>query len=560
LYKYGYDSQQNLVSVIWPDGAKRHYVYADPRFPHALTGLIDEDGQRYASWIYDANGRAISSEHANGVDRYLLGYADNAAPATTITDPLGTSRTWNFTIVQSVFKNATVSQACGSCGSNITQSLRYDTNGDVISRTDFNNNVATYVFDSTRNLETSRTEAYGTPQSRTITTTWSTNFRLPTLITEPGRTTSYVYDDYGDVLSKTITDTTTGTARTTTNTYTTSADNTVPNLLKTVTDPNGHVTTYAYYSNGDLHTVTNALGQTTTITSYDANGRPLSLTDPNGLITSFTYSPRGRLTSKTVSSLVTNYSYDGVAQLTQVAYPSGQTYNYTYDAAHRLTDITDALNNHIHYTLDNMGNRTNDAVYNAISTQTSTHSRVFDSLNRLTIWVAPTTSNHLANISGATTNTWDASGDLLSQSGQNYTYDAHDRMASATTGNGTAAPSASTAWASGYTKKPGVPSPCLPTMQTTTCWTATTAAQHLRAKPYGWATPLCYRSQTTHSTPSTPIRSTHQGSSPTAPTPPSGAGTPTPSVALPLTTTPQDLAHSTSTCASPANTTTPKPA
>ena len=33
---------------------------------------------------------------------------------------------------------------------------------------------------------------------------------------------------------------------------------------------------------------------------------------------------------------------------------------YTYDAAHRLTEINDAEGNHIVYTLDAMGNRTEE--------------------------------------------------------------------------------------------------------------------------------------------------------------------------------------------------------
>src|SRR6185312_15161502 len=57
------------------------------------------------------------------------------------------------------------------------------------------------------NLETSRTEAYGTSQARTITTQWDPSWRQPDLITEPNRTTAFTYDSMGNVLTKTITDT-----------------------------------------------------------------------------------------------------------------------------------------------------------------------------------------------------------------------------------------------------------------------------------------------------------------------------------------------------------------
>ena len=61
IYAYAYDANNNLISVTHPDGGVRQYVYGNASFPNALTGIIDENGKRYASWTYDAQGRAISS-------------------------------------------------------------------------------------------------------------------------------------------------------------------------------------------------------------------------------------------------------------------------------------------------------------------------------------------------------------------------------------------------------------------------------------------------------------------------------------------------------------------
>jgi len=52
----------------------------------------------------------------------------------------------------------------------------YDANGNATSRQDFNGNIATYTYDTTRNLETQRVEAYGTTQARTINTRWHPTF------------------------------------------------------------------------------------------------------------------------------------------------------------------------------------------------------------------------------------------------------------------------------------------------------------------------------------------------------------------------------------------------
>jgi YD repeat-containing protein len=287
IYLYAYDTNSNLTSVTYPDGKTKTNLYGEPAYtsgatlPHALTGIIDENNVRYATYRYDSTGLAYDEDHGGTVDHYNLAYtADSSGNpiSTTVTDPLGTSRTYNFTTVLGVVKSTGTNQpggsGCGAAASNVT----FDANGNISSRTDFNGNKTTYLYDLTRNLETSRTEAAGTSVARTITTTWHPTFRLPTQIAEPGRVTNLAYDTTtGNLLNKSITDTVSNTTRTWTNTYTTTADGTLAGLLKTVDGPRtdvSDVTSYAYYANGDLKTVTNALGHVTQITSYDPTAAP----------------------------------------------------------------------------------------------------------------------------------------------------------------------------------------------------------------------------------------------------------------------------------------------
>ncbi len=61
----------------------------------------------------------------------------------------------------------------------------------------------TIVRDS-RGRELSRTEAAGTPQARTIATTWHPEFNKPSVVSEPGRQTAYSYDAQGRLLSTTV--------------------------------------------------------------------------------------------------------------------------------------------------------------------------------------------------------------------------------------------------------------------------------------------------------------------------------------------------------------------
>ncbi|MEQ1667384.1 MAG: DUF6531 domain-containing protein, partial [Sulfuriferula sp.] len=446
IYHYAYDSHNNLSTVTYPDNTIKTYLYENTSFPNALTGIIDENGARYATYGYDSQGRANLSTHALGDGQVNLTY--NSDGSTAVTDTLGTSRTYNFTTVLGIVKSTGQSQPGGSgCGA-AASALSYDTNGNVASRTDFNGIVTTYTYDLTRNLETSRTEASGTAQARTISTVWDTTFRLPDSITEPGKITRYTYDSHGNVTQYSLQDTASDTTRSWNTSYTYSS--TVPDAVfsKVVNGPRTDVsdlTTTAYYDpaatcsgtapigcRGQISSVTNALNQTTNITQYDANSQPLSLTDPNGLTITLSYDLRQRLTRLTQGNLTTQYSYDPAGNLIQVSTPNGQTISYTYDAAHRLTDIQDGQGNHIHYTLDPMGNRTREDLYDPNGINVATHSRSFDALNRLyqDIGAVNQTTTYQYDANGNLTNTTDA----LNYS-TSYQYDALNRLILATDPN-----------------------------------------------------------------------------------------------------------------------------
>lgn len=208
VYSYTYDTNDNLVSVTYPDetpgdnndNPQRIYHYEDTNFPNALTGITDENNNRYATYAYDAQGRAISSEHAGGAIRVDATY--NPDGTTTVTDSLGNIQTQHFTILHGVVKTTEVEgEQCANCGQ--FQNTTYDANGFIASRTDFNGNVTNYTHDA-RGLETSRTEAVGTPEERTITIQWHATFRLPVQITEPGQITTFTYDAQGRLLTREV--------------------------------------------------------------------------------------------------------------------------------------------------------------------------------------------------------------------------------------------------------------------------------------------------------------------------------------------------------------------
>ena len=305
---YGYGSDGSLSSVLYPDTTSVSYQYSGG----ALSVRIDESNVQYANWGYDAQGRAASSQHAGGADATTVLYTLMCGfcnvweiGSATITDALNTPRTYSYTWTNHSSKLSQITQPAASGTGTVSQTYGYDGNGNLSSKTDFNGVTTRYTFDLTRNLELSRTEAYGTPRARTITTTWHPTFRLPATVTEPNRKTTYTYDALGNMLTKKRTDTsvTPNVSRTWTYTYNSFGQVLTEDGPRTgVTD----VTTYTYYSCttgvqcGQLNTVSNAVGQVTTFNTYNAHGQPLTITDPNGVVTTLTYDTRLRMTSRQV--------------------------------------------------------------------------------------------------------------------------------------------------------------------------------------------------------------------------------------------------------------------
>jgi YD repeat-containing protein len=349
----------NPTQVTYPGMRTRVYHYENTSDSTALTGITDENADRFSTYSYDTEGRAILTEHAGGAHRYTFVY--NADGTTVVTDPLGASRTYSYQTLHAVGRGTGISgPACPSCGA---ASQAYDANANVASRTDWNGNRTCFKYDAARNLETVRGEGLtsacpadlptwtpsgGTVQ-RKITTEWHPTWRLPTKVCEPKRLTTLAYDTKGNLTSRSIQATNdasgaqgctaapVGGPRTWTYAYTYGTTNPAVVTQIVANGPRTDVTdttTYVYEeATGNLLSVTNALGHQTTLGNYDAHGKSRQITDPNGLVTTLVWDERQRLTSRTAGSQVTSYTYDGVGQLTRITLPDGSFLEYEYDTA-----------------------------------------------------------------------------------------------------------------------------------------------------------------------------------------------------------------------------------
>jgi YD repeat-containing protein len=186
-YVYGYDTIGRFTTITYPDNTVRIYHYENATFPHALTGITDENGVRFATWAYDSTGRATSSQHAGGAERVNLYYGSYSTTAnegsTSVVDAFGTTRVYYYQGAAGTVRVKRVTQPCPGCNGTNTI-YTFDANGNVASVTDFNGIKTTYVFDLARNLE-SRTEG-AEPRRPHDEHAVAPVHRLFTKITSPG--------------------------------------------------------------------------------------------------------------------------------------------------------------------------------------------------------------------------------------------------------------------------------------------------------------------------------------------------------------------------------------
>lgn len=394
VYRYGYDdnafgsgaARHRLESATLPGepATTIRYHYEDGRMPGALTGK-SFNGTRYSTFAYDANGRAILSEHAGGVERYTFSYAVEASepvvpppappppgglpnlgdpglpwceylPGTgevcyvprsmpgpdagvmsastrprptrlrvTETNPLGRV---TVHLYEDGRKVSITGEASPNCPASYRE-LSYDGNGymDVVG--DFADKLTDFDYNARGQLQ-KRIEAVGTPYVRTTTYQWDeerNRVLRETLVGE--QEVSYRYAADGRITSVAVKNLSphgvTGQVRTTTYAYTRHG-NGMPATM-TVRGPSGTpedrvVSTYS--ATGDLLSVENGLGHRTVYSGHNARGQPGRIVGPNGDATEYTYDARGRIVE--VRAIV-----GGIAQRSR----------YTYDGAGRLASVTD---------------------------------------------------------------------------------------------------------------------------------------------------------------------------------------------------------------------------
>jgi RHS repeat-associated protein len=373
------------------------YQYENATYPDFLTGITDARNVRYSTFAYDSRGRAISTSHA-GQDTYSIIYNTPASTLPnelirTLTNPLGKVAEYHWSHPANSNdsrETSVIGQASTNCPSSAS-SYTYGANGFTDSQTDEEGRVTTFVRDS-RARPTSITRGAGTPQASTTSITWSPSWNLPTLIVEPGLTTTPTINSSGLVTQIQKADTSTQTVPYSTNgqkrTWTYGYDAT--GHLTSVDGPlagTGDTVRYAYTAAGALQSVTDEVGHITTATAWNALGQPTSITDPNGVVTALTYDGRGRVKQISVDTAntpaVTRIDYNAVGDVTKITQPNGAYEIYAYDNARRLKNATNSPGEKITYTRDAMGDVTKVVITRASGSTAYQRTKMFDELGRL---------------------------------------------------------------------------------------------------------------------------------------------------------------------------------
>ncbi len=385
--QWSYDEVGNVLTVTRPDGGVTTNVYDSM---NRLTQTTDPKGQ-VTRMAYDASNNLISTTDAKG-NVYGFEY-DDLNRRTAMVYPDGSRESYGFDAV-----------------------------GNMVSYTTRADQVKTVIYDN-RNRETSSSWSDGVTPA--VAMSYDTAGRLLTM-QSPVSSLGYSYDDANELLSETQDVSGAGGAKTVS--YTWNADGN----RGTMTYPDGLVLNYGYTGRNQLSSI-QATGSSSPLGAYsfDLNGNRIGKTLENGTSVSYGFDSANRVTNMVHQAGLTSFAsftqdYDSVNRRKYVKREDGKGDVFSYDSVDQVTNVKyDAQNSDsiplspvrvVDYLLDAVGNRTS-VTDNGVST-----SYLVNILNEY-------------SQVGSEIPSYDSNGNLISYKGWSYSYDAQNRLLSASNGS-----------------------------------------------------------------------------------------------------------------------------
>jgi RHS repeat-associated protein len=376
VWQYQYDTQGDLVRVLYPGGIQANLGYSATR-PHFLESIQDPWRGPNERTEYDAAGRVVAIIDAAGNrrgqawdlvrfsgtftdargNRTLINYNPrgnvirvtsptggvtqweykdplNPDRPTAIIDPRNQRITFKYdargNLVEQITPigrngytydsaNHLLAHQHGTFG---TESFEYDANGNLAHYSEFNHRVG---FTRTANgqLSTVRDGKDGISRLE-----YDGGRKIPSRIFLPDGSVKQFEFDAADRVVRYI-------------------------------DPLGQATRFEYDSAGRLVREINA-GGGEQVTTYDTTfpDRPASTTDRAGRVSRYEYDAMGRVRQMTApGGAVTRYEYDADGNRTGLVDPMGNRYGFAWDASNRLIEETDPRGNKRQHRYDAAGNR-----------------------------------------------------------------------------------------------------------------------------------------------------------------------------------------------------------
>jgi RHS repeat-associated protein len=348
-------NQWQEVDVILPDGGRAHFVRTSPgtdystavfgsttpgrwygaqvfrNNPRSGWDLVFRDGTKWffpqfapIKEIVDPNGNTvtITRRDSNGT----------SGPLTRVESPNG--RNVNFTLDSS----GRVTQATDNMGRSYTYT--YDASGRLWKVVDPLSGEHDYTYDSSNRLLTA-TDSRGITR---VTNVYDANGRVTKSTLADGNYFTFAYTLSGSAVTQTDVTDQRGKVR---HVEFNSAGY-ITRSIAAYGTPDAQQTLFALDTNGQILSVTDALGRVTKMT-YDGFGNPATVTALYGtasaVTTTLTYTPDGAHLASVTDPLghTVSYGHDAVGNLTTATDALGHVTTFGRDSEGRLTSLTDAL-------------------------------------------------------------------------------------------------------------------------------------------------------------------------------------------------------------------------
>ncbi|MFN7894124.1 MAG: RHS repeat-associated core domain-containing protein [Pirellula sp.] len=355
--RYAYSAAGDLTSINDRTGHVSRLVYRSDR-PHFLDSVVDPLGRTGVRTEYGTDGRLIATFDSLGnsvqtsydpdnqlvTTRDALGNQiaieyDAAGNLVSMTDALGGISRFTYD------GNGNALTSVNTLGGS-TRNV-YDTLGRRISIEDALGNKSFFTYDSYGNV-ISTVDALG----RTSRSIHDINGNMTRSIDAVGATFEFSYNG-GRLTSLNGPGGIALAMQYQNNAYPSQSTDLQGRITTTQFDPNGQP-----ISRSSVVNLTSGPTLVTESTTYDAEGRILSLSDARGVILRNSYDAAGQLTSTTnIQGTKTSFIYDANGRVTETIFADGTRELNVYDANGQLTRTVDPAGRETRFVYDVLGRR-----------------------------------------------------------------------------------------------------------------------------------------------------------------------------------------------------------